>query len=123
MGAKAGVKMMPIRWNADRGVLEVPARKRIKRPSQPVAKEDGAKSDPLIARRPKGQQEKKGIAQADLGERVFKGEVGLGAVERAEEDAEYDQQQGAPDGVRQHLGKCRAFSLPASNGIRESHAH
>ena len=73
--------MMPIRGNADRGIVEVRTRERIKRPSQPVAEEDGAKRDPLIASRPEGQQEKKGIAEADLGERVFKGEVGLGVVE------------------------------------------
>src|ERR1700689_1399225 len=111
--------MMPIRGNADRSVVEVLTRKPIKRPGQPVAKKDGAESDPLIACGPEGEQEKKGIAEANLRERVFKGEVGLAAVHRAEKDAERDQKQRAPDGGGQHLGECSAFPLPAPDGIGE----
>ena len=58
-----------------------------------------------------------------MGERVFKGEVGLAAVHGAEKDAERDQQQRAPDGVGQHLGECSAFPLPAPDGIGEGHAY
>ncbi len=88
VGAKAGVKMMPIRGDSNRGVVEVRAGQRIERPGQPVSKKDGAQRDPLLARRAEGQQKQEGVPQADLGERVFKGEVGLAAVEGAEEDAQ-----------------------------------
>src|ERR1700733_7928452 len=97
--------MMPIGGNSDSGILEAGSRGGIKRPSQPGAKKDGSESDPLIAHRTKGQQEQKGIAQADLRERVLKGEVGLAAVERAKEDPERNQEQRSPDCVGEHLRK------------------
>ncbi len=80
--------MMPIGGNADRGIVEARAGSWIERPGQPVSKQDGAESNPLIAGGTEGQQEEEGVSQADLGQRVFKSEVGLAAVERAEKDAQ-----------------------------------
>src|ERR1700722_9484407 len=97
--------MMPIAGNSDCGIIEAGSWGGIERPSQPVAKQDGAESDPLITHGTKGQQEQEGIAQADLRERVFKGEVCLAAVERTKEDAERNQEQRSPDSVGEHLGK------------------
>src|ERR1700722_3987206 len=97
--------MMPIAGNSDCGIIEDGSRGGIERPSQPVAKQDGTESDPLIAHGTKGQQEQKGIAQADLGERVFKGEVCLATVEGAEEDAEGNPEKRSPDSMSEHLGK------------------
>jgi hypothetical protein len=53
---------------------------------------------------------------------VFKGEVGLAAVERAKEDAERNQEQRPPDCVHEHLGKQGALPLAASDRIRKRYA-
>src|ERR1700722_10748596 len=114
--------MMPIGGNSDCGIVEAGSRGGIERPGQPVARKNGAESDPLIAYRTKGQQEQEGIAQADLRERVFKGEVGLAAVERAKENAQRNQEQRSPDCVGEHLGKLLALPLAASDRIRKRYA-
>src|ERR1700733_5456802 len=111
--------MMPIAGNSDRGIVETGSWNGIERPGQPVSKEDGAESDPLITHRTKRKQEQKGIAQSDLRKGVFKGEVCLAAVERAKEDAERNQEQRPPDCVREHLGKQGALPLAASDRIRK----
>src|ERR1700733_138967 len=99
MGAEAGVEMMPVAGNTDCGIVERWPGSRIEGPRQPVPKQDGAERNPLIAHGTKGHQEEEGVAQSDLRERVFKGEVGLAAVERPEEDAQGNQEQRSPDGV------------------------
>ena len=48
------------------GIVEAGARNRIECQSQPVADQDDAERDPLLASRPEGQQEEQDIAQPDL---------------------------------------------------------
>ena len=58
------------------------------------------------------REEKKGIPQSDLRERVFKREVGLGAVRRSQEDAQRNQEKRAPERMRKHLSIRAAFGEP-----------
>ena len=46
-----------------------------------------------------GDEEEERVAETDLGERVFEGEVSACGVERAEPDAEPDEEERAPEGV------------------------
>src|SRR5271163_2175012 len=123
VGAKPGVEVMPIGGHANRGVVEIRAGSRIERPGQPISKKEGAERNPLVAGWPEGQQEEKGIAQADLRQRVFKSEVCLAAVERTKKDAQRDQQQRSPDGMAEHPGKWSALALAAPDGVGEGYAN
>src|SRR5579863_8614117 len=100
MRAETSVEMMPITGNPDCRIVEARPGSRIERPGQPVPKEDGAERNPLIAHGAKGQQEEERVSQADLRERVFEGEVGLAAVEGAKKDAQGNQKQRSPDGMK-----------------------
>ena len=121
--AKPVVEMRPVGGNADGLPVKSGARHWIERPRQPVAVEDHGQRDPLPARLAEAQQEQERIAQADLRQRVFKGEVGARAVHRAQEDAQRDQQERTPDGVRPHLAERAAFGQPAGNRVGQRHAH
>jgi len=69
------------------------------------------------------QQKRERVAEANLGERVFKREVGLGAARGAKEEAQEDEPQAAPDGVQQLLAEGLPLASAAGDGIRKRHAH
>ncbi len=69
-----------------------------------------------------GKEESERISQANLGEGVFKGEIGLRAGCGAQEDAEEDEHQASPHGVRQLMAEALAFLYAAVDGIRKSDA-
>ena len=71
--------------------------------------------------RRKRQQKDEGVAEADLGEGVFEGEVGLRAVHGAQKDAERNEQQAAPDGVQDICRRSRLCDA-AGDGIRQRDA-
>src|SRR5207302_10596492 len=85
--------------------------------------EDCAQGRPLPAGAAKGQQKCERIPEADLGERVLEGEIGLGASERAQKEAEDHQQKATPDGVEELLAKALAFADTAGDGIRQGYAY
>ena len=68
------------------------------------------------------QQEGECVSQADLRERVFKGEVGLRAPGGAQEDAEEDEDEASPNRVRQLVTEALPFFGAAVDGIRQGDA-
>lgn len=91
-------------------------------PGGPIGEEQGGDEDPEGAGGETACEDKEEVAKADLGEGVFEGEVGLGAVCRAQEDAEGDQDEGAPGGVAEGGGPGGAEGFALGQGERESDA-
>ena len=114
---------VPLRGNADLGVVEADGRQGIEGPRQPVAEEDGTEGDPLPSRFREGEQEGEGVAEPDLGEGVFKGEVGEGLPDGSKEDSEGDEDEAAEDGVGDAVGEALALSMAAADGVGKSDPH
>ncbi len=96
-----GIEVRPVGGHADARVVEVRARQRIRDERGPEADQDRDEHRRLDAQRREGEQEQDRVAEADLGERVFEGPVGLRPFERSQEDAEQDQRDAAPQRVQQ----------------------
>jgi len=111
---------VPVEWDADRGVVEAGGRKGIERPCEPVADEDGGERSPLPAWSDAGEKEGEGVAEADLGEGVFQGDVDGGPVNAAKQDSEGDEDEAALDGVGEAAREGFALTLTATERIRES---
>jgi hypothetical protein len=73
--------------NAHRLVVKTRAGDGIERPRQPIAGQNDGERDPLPARRTETQQEKEGIAQANLRKRIFECEIRLAALHGSQEDS------------------------------------
>lgn len=76
----------------------------------------------MSARAGEGEEEREGVAEADLSEGIFEGEIGDRAIDAAEENAEKDQEEGTPDGVTEHFGKGMTLGEAAGDGERERDA-
>ena len=111
--------LVPVRRHAHRGPVKSRPRRRIQRPSQPIAEENGAGCDPLPARPRKREQKSERVAEPDLRQRVFKRKVSNGPAVRAQKNPQRDQQHAAPNGVQQHAAKALTLALPAANRIRQ----
>ena len=98
-------------------------RRGVKRPRQPIPEEQRAQRGPLPFGRPEREQEEQRIAEPDLGQRVLEGEVGLRAVGGAQEDAQRDQQQRAPERVRKEVAEPAAAGHPGRDGVGQRHTH
>jgi len=85
----------------------------IESPGGPIAEEDGGDGEPLRARFGAAEEEERGVAETDLGECVFKGEVGLFGVCGAQEDAHQDEDEAAPEGVAEELREGGTFGEAA----------
>jgi hypothetical protein len=70
-----------------------------------------------------GEQEEEDVAQPDLGEDVLEREVRLRPVLRSQEDAERDQDEGAPDRMAELRGERLSPRAAAGHRERERHAH
>lgn len=121
VGGEAVEEMaVPVEWDADSGVVEADGWKRIERPCEPVAEEDGGERGPLPAWPDEGEKEGEGVAEADLGEGVFQGDVDGGPVNAAKQDSEGDENEAALDGVDEAAGEGFALTLTAAEGVGES---
>ena len=109
-------EVLPIGRDADGLPIEIRGRERIECPGGPVANEDGGESDPLSARACEGEEEREGVAEADLSEGIFEGEIGHGAIDAAEENSEEDQEERTPDGVSEHFWEGVTFGDAAGDG-------
>src|SRR5439155_13314591 len=87
------VPEMPGGADAYRSPVETGSGKGIEGPGQPVARQNCGQCPPSPAWRTETQHEQERVAEPDLAERVFKREVGLGPVHRAQEDTEQNQRQ------------------------------
>ena len=100
MRRKTGEVVLPVRRHAHGGIIEAGPGRRVERPRQPIAEQNRAKSDPLPARAAEREQNRERIAQANLRERVFKGEIGLRAVSGSQKYPQRHQQERSPERVR-----------------------
>lgn len=121
MGGEAG-EVLPIGRDADGLPIEVGGRERIERPGGPVADEDGGEGDPLGARFGEGNEEREGVAETDLSEGIFESEIGHWPADAAEENAEEDQEERTPEGVRKHFAEAMIFRDAAGDGKGEGDA-
>jgi hypothetical protein len=64
-----------------------------------------------------GEEKGKRIAESNLGQRVFKGEIGDGTLGVPQEDAEHHKQKTAPDCMAEHALECGTLFLTAPYGI------
>src|SRR5437868_13123405 len=119
MGEKAGVVVIPVLRNADRGIIEVGARCGIESESRPEANQDEHKSDHLRSYLRKAKKEEEDVSHADLGERVLECEVGLTRPERPKEDAQENQDEGPADRVSKHLSEGFALQLSTCDRKRQ----
>ena len=114
---ESAVVMRPVRGHAHR-LIVVRDDRRVERPRQPIADQDDGERGPLHARRSQSEQEEERIAEADLRQRVFEGEVRLPASDRAQEDAERDQDQRPPHRMREQRARLRAARHAAARANR-----
>ncbi len=122
-GGEAGEEMaMPVRRDADGGPREGGAGGGIERPGEPIGDEDSDEGGPLPAGANEGEEKREGVAETDLGEGVFEGEVGHRAMDGAEKEAEDDEQKASPDGMAEHALEGGAAFLAAAEGVGESDA-
>src|SRR5580698_3064149 len=115
--------LMPLGWNANGTIREVRDRSWVQSPRQPIPKEDGPEGDPLPARATEGQQKSECITQTDLGQCVFKGEVGRWAAGGAEKNSECDKEEAAPQSMAKHVLKSLAFAPAAPQRIGQGNAY
>src|SRR6185369_7916114 len=119
MSRETGNEVRPVGLDANGGVIEIGTGQGIKGESGPIADQDEGKSEPLIAHRPPGEQEEEAIAEADLGERILEGPIGLGAVSGAKENAEQAQEEGPGESVKDHSALRLAAGAAAGEGKGE----
>ena len=116
------VVMRPVRRHADRLIVESRPGHGIQRPGEPVAGEHDPQGGPLRPDRAEPEQEQERVAQADLGQRVLEGEVGLPAVHRAQEDTERDEHDRSPEGMTKQRSRALSLGLAARHRKRQGHA-
>jgi len=87
------------------------------RPEGPAGQDEG-EDKPNLARGTEAEEKKKAISEADLGEGVIEGPVGLGRMSGAKKDAEQDQDERAPKSMSDHGGRRLAFGQPAGHRER-----
>src|SRR5215469_11746377 len=119
MREESCVVVLPVCGNSHARVIKIWTRRRIQRKGSPETDQDQYRDDDLCSHFCESQQEQEYITEPDLGQRVFKGEIGLRLSNRPQENSQDDQNEGAPEGMAQHLPKGLSFCFPAGNRERQ----
>src|SRR6266496_3824624 len=96
MSEKPGVIVRPILQNSHAGVVKLGAGDRIDCERCPKTNQDQHQRYDLSSHAGESQRKQEYVAQSDLCERVLEGEVGLRRMQRAENDAEENEDECAP---------------------------
>ena len=120
---EAGVEVRPVGGHADAACSRSPA------PAADTATNAAQKPTRIAAKtatwtrtRRERQQEQERVAEADLRQRVLERPVRLRPLERAQEDAEQDQGDAAPDRVHEHALEGLAPGAAARDRKRQRRA-
>ena len=113
--------LRPAVVHAHSGIVKVGRWGRVEGKRPPGTYEDHQQADPPHPLGRQGNQKQGKVAEADLRERVFKGEVRLLTAERPQPDAEHRQEHGPPGGM--HHRPADGVAPRAAMVERKKHAH
>src|SRR5580692_2011932 len=120
---KSSVKVWPVRWNADAGVIKLRAGRGINYKSGPEANQDQHKGRDLRSHPRESESEQEYVSQSDLRQRVFKRPVGLPGMQRPQKNSQEDQKQRPARSMSQHLNEALTLGFSARNRERQRRAH
>src|SRR5215472_5938489 len=114
------VVVLPVRWHTDACVIEVRGGCRVQRERSPESNQNEDGRNYLRSYSCERQKKQEHVSQSDLGQRVFKREIGLLMANGSQQDSQQNEHKAPPDRMTEQFPETLPLSGPARNRKRHS---